>query len=117
MQVPVLEGTPVGAAVPRGLLIEIAESEALAAYRALRTAVFVQEQGLFAGSDWDDVDDDPRTVVLVARNEDGTIVGGVRIAPAVPGPDIGWWTGSRLAVARGARGVAGIGGALIRAAC
>ncbi|ANP73178.1 MSMEG_0567/sll0787 family protein [Cryobacterium arcticum] len=117
MQVPVLEGAPIGTAAPRGLLIEIAQAEALAAYRALRTDVFVQEQGLFPGSDLDDIDDDPRTVVLVARNDEGSIVGGVRIAPAVPGRDLGWWTGSRLAVARGARGVAGIGGALIRAAC
>ena len=32
---------------------------------------FVGEQGLFAGNDPDDVDDDPRTVVLVARAADG----------------------------------------------
>ena len=31
---------------------------------ALRRDVFVDEQGLFAGSDRDDVDDDPRTIVL-----------------------------------------------------
>jgi AIR synthase-related protein len=81
---------------------EISQAEdaaSLAAYRALRAAVFVDEQGLFAGSDRDDVDDDPRTVVLLARDRSGTVLGGVRLHPADPGgPDLGWWYGSRLAV-------------------
>ena len=42
-----------------------------AAYRRLRRDVFVAEQGLFAGTDRDDVDDDPRTVVLLARGPAG----------------------------------------------
>ncbi|WP_199906977.1 MSMEG_0567/sll0787 family protein [Aeromicrobium chenweiae] len=86
-------------------------------YRALRREVFVAEQGIFARDDGDRVDDDPRTIVLVARTTDGTLLGGVRIAPAVEGRDIGWWTGSRLAVSAAARTHAGIGGALVRAAC
>jgi putative N-acetyltransferase (TIGR04045 family) len=88
----------------------------LAAYHALRRDVFVAEQGLFSGSDRDDVDDDPRTVVLVARAPDGEVLGGVRIHPATQ-PDLGWWRGSRLAVASDARMLMGVGAALVRAAC
>lgn len=97
-----------------------AEAREVAAYRALRREVFVDEQGLFAGSDHDDVDDDPRTVVLVAVASDGEVLGGVRIHPAQPvmgGRDIGWWRGSRLAVATDARMLMGVGAALVRAAC
>ncbi|SDD01980.1 MSMEG_0567/sll0787 family protein [Nocardioides lianchengensis] len=105
-----------------------AEGAELDAYRALRRDVFVREQGLFAGTDADDVDDDPRTIVLVARATDGEVLGGVRLHPALPGRDIGWWRGSRLVVAPDARGlearsartsttVGGVGAALVRAAC
>ncbi|MFD4509093.1 MSMEG_0567/sll0787 family protein [Streptomyces sp. NPDC058457] len=89
----------------------------MTAYRRLRREVFVYEQRLFAGHDLDDRDADPRTVVLVARDPDGTVVGGVRLGPVTDGPDIGWWAGGRLVVASGARGPQGIGGALVRAAC
>lgn len=87
------------------------------AYRRLRREVFVDEQGLFTGSDADDVDDDPRTVVLVARASDGEVLGGVRLHPALPGRDLGWWRGSRLVVAPDARLHLGVGAALVRAAC
>lgn len=96
---------------------------AVAAYRALRRAVFVEEQGLFArGHDLDDHDADPRAVVLVALEAGGAVLGGVRLGPAEPdpdSPDIGWWTGSRLAVAPSARRRTDlrVGPALIRAAC
>ncbi len=91
------------------------------AHRALRRAVFVEEQGLFGGrgDDLDDTDADPRALVLLARDADGTPLGGVRLGPARPGePDLGWWTGSRLAVSVGGRRRAGVrvGAALIRAA-
>jgi putative N-acetyltransferase (TIGR04045 family) len=90
----------------------------IAAYRWLRRHVFVHEQGLFAGDDMDDADDDPRTVVLVARDHDGAVIGGVRLSPADPGgADLGWWFGSRLAVYPAHRGGASVGPALIRAAC
>lgn len=89
----------------------------LAAYHRLRREVFVGEQQLFDGHDLDGRDADPRTVVLVAMASDGTVVGGVRLGPVDDGPDIGWWTGGRLVVAPGARGVRGVGGALVRAAC
>lgn len=90
----------------------------LAAYGRLRREVFVDEQRLFAGSDRDDVDDDPRTQVIVARAPDGEILGGVRVHPALTDSrDLGWWRGSRLVVAPEARVGLGVGAALIRAAC
>jgi putative N-acetyltransferase (TIGR04045 family) len=89
----------------------------LAAYRQLRQQVFVTEQGLFTGgNDHDDVDDDPRTVVLVATSLAGEVLGGVRLGP-VTDPDIGWWQGGRLAVRSGARGGRGVGATLVTAAC
>ncbi|HEY8982617.1 MAG TPA: MSMEG_0567/sll0787 family protein [Streptomyces sp.] len=98
--------------------IEEADGTAdLAAYRELRRAAFVQEQGLFTRHDLDDRDTDPRTVALVAKDPDGTVIGGVRLCPVDDGPDLGWWQGGRLVVARRARGPHGIGAALVRAAC
>ncbi|MFK0150531.1 MSMEG_0567/sll0787 family protein [Streptomyces sp. NPDC090499] len=95
-----------------------ASSEAeLAAYRRLRREIFVAEQGLFTGDDLDGRDLDERTVVLVARTGDGTVVGGVRLGPVDDGPDLGWWAGGRLVVDRRARGPLGVGAALVRAAC
>jgi AIR synthase-related protein len=41
----------------------------------------------------------------------------VRLGPVDGGEDLGWWIGSRLAVDRAARGVRGVGAALVRAAC
>jgi putative N-acetyltransferase (TIGR04045 family) len=103
---------------PRLWIEQAGDAAAVAAYRALRTEVFVREQGLFAGCDGDDRDDDPRTVVLVARDaQTGTVIGGVRLGPTGDGPDLGWWTGSRLAVHPAARGSSGVGSALVRAAC
>ncbi len=96
---------------------EAADAVTVAAYRALRIRVFVDEQGLFAGHDRDEHDEDPRTVVLVARDRAGTVIGGVRLGPVGGGADLGWWTGSRLAVEPAARGVRGVGAALVRAAC
>ncbi|HEX7659342.1 MAG TPA: hypothetical protein VF444_07675, partial [Pseudonocardiaceae bacterium] len=52
---------------PEFLIVEAETAAEQAAYRALRRDVFVTEQGLFDGHDRDDVDDDPRTVVLLAR--------------------------------------------------
>ncbi|WP_072804935.1 MSMEG_0567/sll0787 family protein [Rhodococcoides yunnanense] len=87
----------------------------LESYRAMRRDIFVAEQGLFAGTDHDDVDDDPRAVVLIARASDGTVLGGVRLAPCTT-IDLGWWAGSRLVVSAAAR-TSGVGPALVRAAC
>jgi putative N-acetyltransferase (TIGR04045 family) len=99
-----------------GFAIRPAETSAdLAAYRQLRRASFVVEQNMFTGSDHDDIDDDPRTAVLVAAAPDGAVVGGVRLAPHCT-PDIGWWTGGRLVTDPAVR-ASGVGPALIRAAC
>jgi putative N-acetyltransferase (TIGR04045 family) len=87
-----------------------------ATYRKIRRAVFVAEQGLF-DDDLDAIDADPRTIVLVARDRTGEVVGGVRIAPAGEPPEVGWWTGSRLAVRADAHGFGAVGPALVRAAC
>ena len=103
------------------------------AYRRLRHEAFVVDQGLFAGHDRDDADDDPRTVVLVARTAAGEVVGGVRLGPvhSMPagpglrrtraggdiGRDIGWWQGSRLVTDQRHPAAAGAGAALVRAAC
>ncbi len=97
-------------------LVVEADGAARRAYHRLRTEVFVTEQQMFPGSDRDEVDDDVRTIVLVATTTSGDVVGGVRIHPAVA-PDIGWWRGSRLVVRPDARSGAGIGAALVRAAC
>ncbi len=113
---------PLLAGLPRpAFTLGEADGRERAAYRRLRRATFVDEQGLFsAAGDADAVDDDPRAVVLVARAPDGVVLGGVRLAP-VTEPDLGWWAGSRLAVrddARtGAGRGAGVGAALVRAAC
>ncbi|WP_007513055.1 MULTISPECIES: MSMEG_0567/sll0787 family protein [Pseudofrankia] len=112
---------------PRYLIEQARDAATIAAYRRLRRAVFVDEQGLFGDGpvgDLDEADEDPRTVVLVARGldgpGDGEVIGGVRLGPtpAWSGDDIGWWQGGRLAVAAHAREhYAGVGGALVRAAC
>ncbi|WP_250029381.1 MSMEG_0567/sll0787 family protein [Paractinoplanes maris] len=106
--VPALLGSP-------RFLIEPARSHR--EYRRLRQQVFVREQELFAVSDVDDRDHDPRTMVLEARDPSGALLGGVRLGPAVDGPDIGWWQGGRLVVDPAVRGAQRIGPALVRAAC
>ncbi|WP_375424001.1 MSMEG_0567/sll0787 family protein [uncultured Friedmanniella sp.] len=109
-------------AAPAAVTVVRAESasEHIAA-RRLRHETFVLEQGLFAGHDTDDSDADDRAITLLARDPAGEVVGTVRLAPAssqTAGRDLGWWTGSRLAVHPGARGhAAGVGSALVRAAC
>jgi putative N-acetyltransferase (TIGR04045 family) len=112
--VPVLTGTR------RPVLpwtIRRADPDELDAYRTLRRRAFVDEQGLFAGSDRDDVDDDPRAIVLVATATDGgAVLGGVRLAP-LTARDIGWWAGSRLVVDETVRGASGLGAQLVQEAC
>jgi putative N-acetyltransferase (TIGR04045 family) len=96
--------------------ISRAEASDVDAYRRLRAEVFVAEQGLFHGSDLDWRDEDPRTVVLVAHDGAGEVVGGVRLGPATPGDDVGWWVGGRLVVRFGDRRLLGVGAALVNAA-
>lgn len=114
-ELSILAGTRVQPHVARDYLIRQASSPELEAYRRLRHAEFVRQQGVFTHSDADDVDDDPRAVVLVAISPDGAVLGGVRLAPVCE-PDIGWWTGSRLVTDARARS-SGVGPALVRAAC
>ena len=89
------------------------------AYRRLRRQVFVDEQGLFDGHDLDDRDDDPRTVVLVARDRDGDgASAGCGSAPptaartSAGGPAGGWWSHRRPGAAARASARP-----LVRAAC
>jgi putative N-acetyltransferase (TIGR04045 family) len=113
----VIAGTPRLALVrPPAWTIEPADhAEDLAGYHRLRHAVFVESQGLFDGHDRDSHDDDPRTVVLVARAADGEVLGGVRLYPVTEGRDLGWWRGGRLVVRP--RAPLALGAALVRAAC
>ncbi len=104
-----------GDPAPAFLIEEAADVGTLAAYRELRRLVFVERQGLFERTDLDERDQDSRTVVLVARDTDGAVIGGVRLGPVTGGPDIGWWQGGRLVTAESR--VAGVGAALVRAAC
>ncbi|WP_256788068.1 MSMEG_0567/sll0787 family protein [Frankia sp. AvcI1] len=66
-------------------------------------------------------EDDPRTVVLIARavgaGGDGAVLGGIRLGPLWPGPDLGAWYCDRLAVsARARHEFPGVAAALVRAA-
>lgn len=97
--------------------IEHASDRQVEDYRRIRRDVFVAEQGIFDADDSDRIDDDPRTIILVCVDDESAVLGGVRLAPAVEGRDIGWWTGSRLVVRSDARGAGGIGSALVREAC
>ncbi|NEA34247.1 MSMEG_0567/sll0787 family protein [Streptomyces sp. SID13031] len=109
-----LLGEPPAGSRPSFLIEEAADAATLQAYYGLRRQAFVDAQGLFTGTDLDDRDEDPRTVVLIGRSHSGEVVGGVRLGPATSGPDIGWWQGGRLVTAGPA---AGAGAALVRAAC
>jgi putative N-acetyltransferase (TIGR04045 family) len=99
---------------PPPFLIEPADRQAVSAYHRLRHAAFVESQGLFDRTDLDERDEDPRTIVLVARDHTGQVIGGVRLGPATGDPDVGWWQGGRLVTATNSHGV---GAALVRAAC
>jgi AIR synthase-related protein len=108
-------GGPRPAVAGPTFLVEDADAPGAAAHRELRRRAFVDEQGLFDGSDGDELDGAPGTVVLVARTPRGAVVGGVRLAPVPGHGELGWWAGSRLVVAPGAP--PRTGAALVRAAC
>jgi putative N-acetyltransferase (TIGR04045 family) len=102
-----LGGPPARVSAP--LVIDAGAAQR-AAYRALRRRAFVDDQGLFAGHDSDEHDCDAATVVLVALDGGGDVLGGVRLHPEDAA--LGWWRGSRLVAADGR-----IGATLVRAAC
>lgn len=81
---------------------------------ALRRAVFCVEQGVFPGSDLDDIDRRARCIVAVSQlgGAPDQVVGTVRIHEESPGL---WW-GSRLAVHAAFRHHGRIGATLIRLA-
>jgi len=93
--------TVVGTGGERSLVCRIAASaEELDAHYAIREATFVRSQGLFAGSDIDDHDRDPRTMHLVAVCQPaGDVAGAVR---CYVGED-GVWFGGRLVVSQAFR--------------
>jgi len=78
------------------ILFKLAETESeRAGHFAARQAIFVDEQGMFHGTDVDEYDGDPRTIHIVAVGAaGGAVVGAVRCYPA--GDDV--WYGGRLAV-------------------
>lgn len=100
--------------VPEFLIHIANDPERKREYLRLRRSEFVDRQGLFDRTDIDDIDDDDRTVILVAVDSEGVVVGGVRVSPCTM-PDFGWWSGSRLVASPHA--AAGVGPALVRAAC
>ncbi len=82
--------------------------------QALRHRVFVQEQGIFATHDRDEIDLIATHLVALSTyaHEADQVVGTVRIHEESPGV---WW-GSRLAVDDASRAVGRIGAELIRLA-
>jgi putative N-acetyltransferase (TIGR04045 family) len=87
----------------------VAGEEERALHLAIRHAVFVEEQGLFSGSDADEHDQDPATLHVLGFWA-GEAAGAVRLYPlARPG----WWKGDRLAVLSPFRRH-GIGAPLVR---
>jgi putative N-acetyltransferase (TIGR04045 family) len=76
------------------IICKIVETEAeRQAHFAIRHAVFVEEQSMFAGSDLDEHDRHAIHIVAVEQ-ETGQVVGAVRVYEAEPGI----WYGGRMAV-------------------
>jgi putative N-acetyltransferase (TIGR04045 family) len=94
---------------PSAAVCRVAAGRAeLEAHFAVRRAIFVEAQALFAGDDRDSFDSSPETVHAVGL-VDGAVVGAVRLYPLRGG----LWKGDRLAVLPEAR-VRQLGGALVR---
>jgi putative N-acetyltransferase (TIGR04045 family) len=83
-------------------------------YYDLRRAIFVEEQGLFEGSDLDEHDDVATPIVVLGHvaGMPDDVIGGVRIYPG----GCGTWFGGRLCVCRRYRSRGVVGTALIVAA-
>lgn len=109
-------GRAVRPSLGAAVVAEVAsEAWQLAGYRALRRAIFAEEQGLFEGSDFDEHDAHALPIVaqsLIAGMAD-RVVGVVRIYRSEPGT----WYGGRLGVHKEFRRFGAIGTALITTAC
>lgn len=94
---------------------DVATSAAdMTAHHAIRHAIFVAEQGIFADSDRDERDLAPTTVHLLGR-VDGVPAGAVRLYPLDADDPGGEWQGDRLAVLPQYRS-SGLGAPLVRCA-
>ena len=108
-------GRPVRPSLGAEVVAQVAsEPWQLLGYRELRRAIFAEEQGLFAGSDFDE--HDAHALPIVAESQiagmSDRVVGVVRIYPSEPGT----WFGGRLGVRREFRRFGAIGSALIATA-
>jgi putative N-acetyltransferase (TIGR04045 family) len=93
----------------RSRCVAATSPEELAIHHRIRHQVFVEEQGLFDGSDVDSHDANPDTVHALGLCE-SEAVGVVRLFPLDPAD--GLWQGDRLAVLPGFR--LGMGAPLVR---
>lgn len=108
-------GRPVRPSLSAQVVAQVAsEPWQLAGYRALRRAIFAEEQGLFEGSDFDD--QDAHALPIVAQSQIAgmadDVVGVVRIFRSEPGT----WYGGRLGVKKEYRRFGAVGTALIATA-
>lgn len=94
------------------------DARRLEEYAALRRRAFVDEQHLFQGHDLDEHDGAPLTRVLVALDEIGRVIGGVRLHPIALDDAQRHWRGSRLVCSGAGSPARGLVGALlVRRAC
>lgn len=108
-------GRPVRPSLGAEVVAQVAtEAWQVAGYRALRRAIFAEEQGLFEGSDFDE--HDAHALPIVAQSQIAgmadDVVGVVRIYRSEPGT----WFGGRLGVRKEYRRFGAIGTALISTA-
>jgi putative N-acetyltransferase (TIGR04045 family) len=103
--------SPTATSARAGVACRIARSPwDLDGHFAVRAAVFVGEQRVFAVTDQDALDDDPRTLHAVAVCDD-VVCGAVRLHPAGDG---GRWRGDRLATVPSHRRRGAVGARLVR---
>jgi putative N-acetyltransferase (TIGR04045 family) len=95
---------------PEVRCFEAFDAEHVTMHYAIRRAVFVDEQAIFAGSDVDEHDAQNGVVLVLAMRGDQP-VGAVRLYPV--DEEHGLWKGDRLAVLRPCRAY-GVGAPLVR---
>jgi putative N-acetyltransferase (TIGR04045 family) len=86
-----------------------ATAQEVSAYFALRHAIFLEEQGLFQGSEVDNLDAVAYPIIALDTAQNNAVVGVVRIYESEPG----LWYGGRLGVHPDYRRVGHIGKGLI----